>query len=104
MSVYETFRGNFLTTLPDWLGSTCCGATCPASQGSPAVLGLAHLSGRPSQARDGSEPGLPLAPGAHRRVWRVLSKSESGRDGDSVQKYREETAREKNRILSVACT
>lgn len=68
-------EGSFLTTLPDWLGSTCCGATDPAD--------LAHLSETPQQAREGSEPPVPTRLMCSQESLETpLGDGESGCDGD----------------------
>lgn len=64
-------EGSFLTTLPDWLGSTCCGATdpCPSERDATAGEGRVRATGSHS-------------PRALESLETPLGDGESGRDGD----------------------
>lgn len=75
----------------------------PASRGRQ-LIDLAHRSGMPAGEGRVRATGPPSLMCPQESLETPLGNSESGRDGDLFQKYREESAREKNRVLSAACT
>lgn len=75
------FKRKFSYTSSCWLGSACCEATGPASQGSAAVPDLARLCRMPQQAREGSEPAAPtLASCSQESLETALGGSKRGHE------------------------